>query len=48
MESVFYPQSVAVVGVSAKPDNLGQNIVLNLVNFGFERKETVSDVGCVS
>jgi len=36
MQSVFYPQSVAVVGVSAKRDNLGQNIVLNLVNFGFD------------
>jgi len=36
MKRVFYPHSVAVVGVSPKPDNLGQNIVLNLVNFGFD------------
>jgi acetyltransferase len=27
---------VAVVGVSAKPDNLGRNIMLNLIDFGFE------------
>jgi len=36
MRSVFYPKSVAVVGVSAKPDNLGRNIMLNLIDFGFE------------
>lgn len=36
MQSVFYPQSVAVVGVSATPDNLGQNIILNMVDFGFD------------
>ena len=36
MRSVFYPKSVAVVGVSAKPGNLGQNIMLNLIDFGFD------------
>ena len=36
MQDVFYPKSVAVVGVSAKPDNLGRNIMLNLVDFGFD------------
>ena len=36
MRNVFYPKSVAVVGVSAKPDNLGRNIMLNLIDFGFE------------
>jgi acetyltransferase len=36
MQSVFYPHTVAVVGVSAKPDNLGRNIMLNLVDFGFD------------
>lgn len=35
MKSVFYPSSVAVIGVSANPDNLGRNIMLNLVDFGF-------------
>jgi acyl-CoA synthetase (NDP forming) len=36
MQELFYPNSVAVVGVSAKPDNLGRNIVANLIDFGFE------------
>jgi len=36
MRELFYPQSVAVVGVSDKPDNLGRNIVANLVEFGFD------------
>ncbi len=36
MESIFYPRSVAVVGVSPKPTNLGRNIMLNLVDFGFD------------
>jgi len=36
MKGIFYPKSVAVVGVSAKPDNLGRNIMLNLIDFGFD------------
>ena len=36
MRDVFYPKSVAVVGVSAKPDNLGRNIMLNLIDFGYD------------
>jgi len=36
MRNVFYPKSVAVVGVSAKPDNLGRNIMLNLIDFGYD------------
>jgi len=36
MEGIFSPRSVAVVGVSAKPDNLGRNIMLNLIDFGFD------------
>jgi acyl-CoA synthetase (NDP forming) len=36
MKSIFSPRSVAVVGVSAKPDNLGRNIMLNLIDFGFD------------
>jgi acetyltransferase len=35
MHEIFYPQSVAVIGVSAKADNLGRNIVGNLVEYGF-------------
>ncbi|MGD9099988.1 MAG: acetate--CoA ligase family protein [Anaerolineae bacterium] len=36
MREIFYPNSVAVVGVSAGPDNLGHNIVANLMDFGFK------------
>ncbi|MEW5869870.1 MAG: acetate--CoA ligase family protein [Chloroflexota bacterium] len=35
MREIFYPLSVAVIGVSEKPDNLGRNIVANLVEYGF-------------
>src|SRR4030066_1740878 len=35
MREIFYPKSVAVIGVSDKPDNLGRNIIANLVDFGF-------------
>lgn len=35
MHEILYPVSVAVVGVSSKPDNLGRNIVGNLVEYGF-------------
>ena len=35
MREIFYPSSVAVIGVSSKPDNLGRNIVGNLVEYGF-------------
>lgn len=36
MREIFYPASVAVIGVSAKPTNLGRNIVANLVEYGFD------------
>ena len=36
MREIFYPNSIAVVGVSARPDNLGHNIVANLMDFGFK------------
>jgi acetyltransferase len=36
MREFFYPNSIAVIGVSSKPDNLGRNIVANLVEYGFE------------
>jgi acyl-CoA synthetase (NDP forming) len=29
MREIFYPTSVAVIGVSEKPDNLGRNIIAN-------------------
>jgi len=36
MKEFFYPTSVAIIGVSAKPTNLGRNIVANLVEYGFD------------
>jgi len=36
MKKFFYPDSVAVVGVSESPDNLGRNIINNLMEFGFQ------------
>lgn len=36
MREIFYPTSVAVIGVSARPTNLGRNIVANLIDFGFQ------------
>jgi acyl-CoA synthetase (NDP forming) len=38
MNKIFYPESVVVVGVSESKDNLGQNIISNLVNFGYAGK----------
>jgi acyl-CoA synthetase (NDP forming) len=35
MREFFYPKSVAIIGVSEKPDNLGRNIIANLVEFDF-------------
>lgn len=35
MQEIFHPTTVAVIGVSDKPTNLGRNIVANLVEFGF-------------
>jgi len=36
MREIFYPGSVAVIGVSNSPDNMGQSIVRNLIEFGFQ------------
>jgi len=36
MREFFYPLSVAVIGVSAKPTNLARNIVGNLVEYDFD------------
>ena len=36
MERIFYPESIVVVGVSEKPDNLARNIIANLQTFGYQ------------
>jgi acyl-CoA synthetase (NDP forming) len=36
MREIFYPRSVAIIGVSSNPDNLGRNIVANMVEYGFD------------
>ena len=36
MREIFYPDSVAVIGVSNSPDNMAQWIVQNLTEFGFQ------------
>lgn len=38
MNKIFYPDSIVVVGVSEAEDNLGQNIISNLINFGYTGK----------
>jgi acyl-CoA synthetase (NDP forming) len=38
LEQLFYPQSVAVIGVSESPDNLARVIVENLLEFHFQGK----------
>ena len=38
MERIFYPRSIVVIGVSDRPDNLGKNIVANLLEFGYKGK----------
>jgi len=38
MQKFYYPQSVAVVGVSENPSNLGRGIILNLVEAGYQGK----------
>lgn len=36
MHEIFYPSSVAVIGVSNSPDNMGRGIIFNLTEFGFQ------------
>jgi acetyltransferase len=36
MREIFYPSSLAVIGVSNSPDNMGRGIVFNLTEFGFQ------------
>jgi acyl-CoA synthetase (NDP forming) len=33
MDKIFYPNSIAVIGVSERPANMGRNIVANLLDF---------------
>ncbi len=35
MERIFYPDSLVVIGVSSKPDNMGKYIIGNLKEFGY-------------
>jgi len=35
LDTIFYPNSVAVIGVSEKPDNLAATIIRNLIAFGY-------------
>ena len=35
MHKIFYPDSVAVIGVSEQPDNLAANIIYNMLEFGY-------------
>lgn len=36
MEKIFNPKSILVIGVSEHPNNLAQNIVANLIDFGWD------------
>ena len=36
LSNFFYPSNVAVIGVSPDMMNLGKNIALNLLTFGFQ------------
>jgi acyl-CoA synthetase (NDP forming) len=36
LDKIFYPDSVAVIGVSERPDNLAAGIVRNMLAFGYE------------
>jgi acetate---CoA ligase (ADP-forming) len=38
MKKFYYPETVAVVGVSDSPTNLGQGIILNLLDAGYQGK----------
>jgi len=35
VDKIFYPDSVAVIGVSERPDNLAANIIANMLEFGY-------------
>jgi acetate---CoA ligase (ADP-forming) len=43
MRNIFYPESIAVFGVSTSADNMGLGIIYNLTEFGF--RGTIYQVG---
>lgn len=38
MDKFFYPRTVAIIGISPKPDNLGRSIMQNMMDWNFEGK----------
>ena len=36
MEKLFSPRSIAIVGISSRPGNLGQGVLLNLGEYGYQ------------
>jgi acyl-CoA synthetase (NDP forming) len=38
MRKIFYPESLVVLGVSPRAENLGKNIIANLLEFGYRGK----------
>jgi acyl-CoA synthetase (NDP forming) len=38
MQRIFYPESLVVIGVSDRPENLARNIITNLSSFGYKGK----------
>jgi len=36
LQKIFYPTSLAVIGVSSAPDNMGRGIIFNLTEFGYQ------------
>lgn len=36
MRELFYPEGVVVIGVSDSEDNLGKNILINLLELGYK------------
>lgn len=36
LQKIFYAPSVAVIGVSSAPDNMGRGIIFNLTEFGYQ------------
>lgn len=36
LQKIFYTPSVAVIGVSSAPDNMGRGIIFNLTEFGYQ------------
>jgi acetyltransferase len=38
MQRIFYPNSIVIIGVSERPDNLARYVVANLCTFGYKGK----------